>query len=117
MELSSRHHDPTFGREENEGHRIQAASGLPADELWAITQEVFDSGVYAALELCRQSRLSGRPYNPFEAFEQRAILLALRSTGGNQLRAAEVLGINRSTLRKRMKKHGIHVQPRVGPGR
>lgn len=76
-------------------------------------QESLDAGVYAALDLCRQSRLADLPYNPFDAFEQRIILLALRATDGNQLRAARLLGINPSTLRKRMKKHQITVGTRV----
>jgi transcriptional regulator with AAA-type ATPase domain len=76
-------------------------------------QESFDVGVWAALDLCRQSVKAAEKYNPFEAFEQRIILLALRSTGGNQLQAAKLLGISRSTLRKRMKKHRIQVGMRI----
>lgn len=76
-------------------------------------QEVFDNGIYAALDLCRHTRLEGGSYNPFDAFEQRIILLALRATAGNQLRAARLIGINRSTLRKRMKKHLISVGTRI----
>jgi DNA-binding protein Fis len=31
----------------------------------------------------------------------------LRETGGNQVRAAQILGINRNTLRKKLTEHGI----------
>ncbi|HZV09653.1 MAG TPA: helix-turn-helix domain-containing protein, partial [Novosphingobium sp.] len=36
------------------------------------------------------------------AFERPLFTGILRQTGGNQLRAAQVLGINRNTLRKRL---------------
>ena len=36
------------------------------------------------------------------AFEMPLFEHALRRTGGNQLRAAQLLGINRNTLRKRL---------------
>ena len=36
------------------------------------------------------------------AFERPLFMEVLRETGGNQLRAAQVLGINRNTLRKRL---------------
>ena len=36
------------------------------------------------------------------AFERPLFAEVLRTTGGNQLRAAQVLGINRNTLRKRL---------------
>jgi two-component system, NtrC family, nitrogen regulation response regulator GlnG len=36
------------------------------------------------------------------AFERPLFAAVLEQTGGNQLRAAEVLGINRNTLRKRL---------------
>ena len=42
-----------------------------------------------------------------EAAESRAIRLALKSTGGNKARAAEVLGIARSTLQEKVRKLGI----------
>lgn len=86
---------------------------LQENELQRRAQEVFDAGVYAALDLCRQHRETKTKYNPFDAFEQRVILLALRATNGNQLQAARLLGINPSTLRKRMKKHAITVGTRV----
>lgn len=82
-------------------------------ETWLRGLETFDGGVYAALDLCRQSRSTNRDFNPFDAFEKRIILLALRSTQGNQLRAAQLLGINRATLRKRMIKHNISIGTRI----
>ncbi|GAB6162603.1 sigma-54 dependent transcriptional regulator [Desulfothermus naphthae] len=39
--------------------------------------------------------------------EKRLIIQALNKTGGNQVRAAKLLGITRNTLRYRMKKYGI----------
>ncbi len=41
------------------------------------------------------------------AFERPLFSQVLRSTGGNQLRAAQILGINRNTLRKRISELGI----------
>lgn len=85
----------------------------PASDPKLRAQEAFDVGVWAALDLCRLHQIEGAKYNPFSAFEERILLLALRSTRGNQYRAAKLLGISRSTLRKRMKKHGILIGVRV----
>lgn len=35
---------------------------------------------------------------------------ALRCTGGNQTKAAEILGVNRVTVYNRMKKYGIELK-------
>ena len=42
-------------------------------------------------------------------FEVPLIELALLETRGNQIRAADLLGLNRNTLRKKIKEHGIAV--------
>jgi two-component system response regulator HydG len=42
-----------------------------------------------------------------DAKERQALIEALRRTGGNQTRAAELLGINRVTVWNRMRKYGI----------
>ncbi len=47
-------------------------------------------------------------------FEQPLIRLVLAETRGNQIRAASMLGLNRNTLRKKIREHGIGVQRRVG---
>ena len=39
--------------------------------------------------------------------EKPLIIQTLRATGGNQIKAAEILGINRNTLRKKMRELGI----------
>jgi len=45
----------------------------------------------------------GRVYDEaLAAFERPLFAQILRETGGNQLRAAQILGINRNTLRKRL---------------
>ncbi|EGD58603.1 two component, sigma54 specific, Fis family transcriptional regulator [Novosphingobium nitrogenifigens DSM 19370] len=52
---------------------------------------------------------SGRLYDDaLAAFERPLFLHVLAETGGNQLRAAQILGINRNTLRKRLSDLGIH---------
>ena len=41
--------------------------------------------------------------------ERPLIALAMQATGGNQLRCAELLGLNRNTLRKKLTEHNIEV--------
>lgn len=39
--------------------------------------------------------------------EKPLLEMVLEHVGGNQTRAAEMLGINRNTLRKKMQQHGV----------
>jgi two-component system nitrogen regulation response regulator GlnG len=58
----------------------------------------------------------GKLHAHFVACVERPLLgLVLRRTGGNQIKAAEILGINRNTLRKRLRELGI-VVPEKGSG-
>jgi len=61
----------------------------------------FDAAVHAWLAETRPA--VGSVYDAaLAAFERPLFVEMLRQTGGNQLRAAELLGINRNTLRKRL---------------
>ena len=67
-------------------------------------------GIAAVLQiwLAREEPAPGTVYaSALAAFEKPLIDHVLGQTGGNQLRAAKVLGINRNTLRKRIGELGI----------
>ena len=60
----------------------------------------------------------GRVYREALALLERPLLVhALASTGGNQLRAARLLGLNRNTLRKRCRELGLPLPGVSGRGR
>jgi two-component system, NtrC family, response regulator HydG len=46
--------------------------------------------------------------------ERQQLIDALRATGGNQSRAARLLGINRVTVWNRMRKYGINMEKKIG---
>jgi len=56
---------------------------------------------------------AGRPVKVFDQVEEILIRKALDAAGGNQSQAARILGITRTTLRKRMQRYGIAVHWRV----
>lgn len=49
--------------------------------------------------------------------ERPLLALVMEHTGGNQLRASEILGLNRNTLRKKLKDHGVGEDSPPGPRR
>jgi two-component system nitrogen regulation response regulator GlnG len=51
----------------------------------------------------------GLYHNAIETTEKPLIEKTLEETSGNQLKAAKVLGINRNTLRSKIRKLGIEV--------
>ena len=63
----------------------------------------------------RESGEEGVLYERALAELERPLLrMTLAETRGNQIRAAALLGLNRNTLRKKIREHGIGVQRRVG---
>ena len=79
------------------------------------TADEFQTLVNAALPtLVRQAATSenGRLYRSVMARVERPLLQqALELSGGNQLKAARLLGINRNTLRKRLRLLGLLQSP------
>jgi nitrogen regulation protein NR(I) len=83
-----------------------AASDAPqADEFGRLLEPVFSR--------FNEEYKAGRPGKPFDQIEQTLIRKALTATSGNQSQAARLLGITRTTLRKRMQKHKITVRSQV----
>lgn len=58
-------------------------------------------------------QLEGHPTNDLykmvlAELEEPLFRAVLKHTGGNQSKASEMLGINRGTLRKKLKQYGLH---------
>ncbi len=58
---------------------------------------------------CDYHKKKGLYYSVIEATEKPLIEGTLETTYGNQLKAAKILGINRNTLRSKIKKLGIEL--------
>lgn len=69
------------------------------------------SAVHTALEVYLRDLDGNHPGNLYEVVmaevERPLIEITLRHAGGNLTRAAEILGINRATLRKKLAQHSL----------
>lgn len=102
------------------GHTVEIQSGSPLGG-----QSALGAGVHAVLvdldlpwldraalgHLLAPGVPQGAP-EPLEAVEKRQIHAMLLYTGGNKRRAAQLLGIARSTLIQKVRRYGIEVAGR-----
>ncbi|MFZ7128074.1 MAG: sigma-54 interaction domain-containing protein [Desulfobacterales bacterium] len=71
-------------------------------ETAALPHKIGGIGIASAVSSC--------PTDPAQEAEKQALIDALRATGGNQTRAAGILGINRVTVWNRIRKYGIQIK-------
>ena len=83
---------------------VSAAAAVAVD---APLEEVIERKLIECVRGLRE-HASANLYDLMIGLVQKPLLRAvLRETGGNQVRAAQILGINRNTLRKKLVEHGI----------
>jgi two-component system nitrogen regulation response regulator GlnG len=83
---------------------VSAAASVAVD---ATLEEIIERKLIQCVQGLRE-HASARLYELMLGLVEKPLLRAvLRETGGNQVRAAQILGINRNTLRKKLTEHGI----------
>jgi two-component system, NtrC family, nitrogen regulation response regulator GlnG len=83
---------------------VSAAASVAVD---ASLEEIIERKLLECVRGLRE-HASANLYDLMIGLVEKPLLRAvLRETGGNQVRAAQILGINRNTLRKKLTEHGI----------
>jgi two-component system, NtrC family, nitrogen regulation response regulator GlnG len=83
---------------------VSAAASVAVD---ASLEEIVERRLIECVRGLRE-HTSANLYDLMIGLVEKPLLRAvLRETGGNQVRAAQILGINRNTLRKKLTEHGI----------
>jgi two-component system nitrogen regulation response regulator GlnG len=83
---------------------VSAAASVAVD---ASLEEIIERKLVECVRGLRE-HASANLYDLMIGLVEKPLLRAvLRETGGNQVRAAQILGINRNTLRKKLTEHGI----------
>ncbi|MBI5153844.1 sigma-54-dependent Fis family transcriptional regulator [Candidatus Poribacteria bacterium] len=98
-----------------------AASDLVGAPASQDPRAVVESGVFRDVEAeverlfdrLASARERGHKFSTFDVIERAMIVHALNRVKGNQVQAAKVLGITRSTLRKRIQRYGLQIDTRV----
>ena len=97
----------------------EAAATAPSVAAPEASGADFDRLVDAALPSVVQASAAAEPARVYRAvmarIERPLLRHALDLSGGNQLRAARLLGINRNTLRKRLRQLGLLPGPAPAP--
>lgn len=95
----------------SEGHREKADRGM--QEFQTLTLEDYvESKVGEFVRAMKASSARGLHATLLHAVERPLIQHALRETNGNQIQAAQLLGMNRNTLRKKIVEYHIPVKRR-----
>ncbi|WP_288038681.1 nitrogen regulation protein NR(I) [Acidiphilium sp.] len=91
------------------------AGAEPTPDTPQALERVIERHVARLMTEAREAGEDGVLYDRvLAAFEAPLIRLVLGETRGNQIRAAALLGLNRNTLRKKIREHEIGVTRRVG---
>ena len=97
----------------------EGASTPPSGAATETSGGDFDRLVDAAIPSVVQASAAAEPARVYRAvmarIERPLLRHALDLSGGNQLRAARLLGINRNTLRKRLRQLGLLPGPAPAP--
>jgi len=74
---------------------------------WTISDEHTPGVFRERLRTCSGTSDGTRDQTMVGLIEKPLLRAVIRETKGNQVRAAQLLGINRNTLREKLKEHGI----------